>query len=105
MWTSKVTVSMYTHTYWSQQLGNLATEMSRLSTVCDISIFDPGILERILKGDESVCGHKNPAVFRKLRRHLIVFYHIEEQASRRLGDEEVRLMLDEVLAALVRPAW
>ena len=96
---------MYTHTYWSQQLGNLATEMSRLSTVCDISMLDPGILERILRNDDSVCGRKNPPVFRMLRLHLIVFYHIEEQASRRLGDDEVRLMLDEVMSALAKTAW
>jgi hypothetical protein len=96
---------MYTHTYWSQQLSNLVAEMSRLSTVCDITMLHPGVLERVLKGDEGVCGRKNPEVFRKLRLHLIVFYHIEEQASRRLGDEEIRIMLDEVLSTLVNPAW
>lgn len=101
---SGVTVSMYTHTYWSQQLGNLAAEMSRLSTVCNVRMLDPGVLERILKGDESVCGHKNPEVFRRLRLHLIVFYRIEIQASRVLGDEEVQQMLDEVLSVLERPA-
>ena len=100
-----VTVRMFTHTFWSRQLGNLATEMSRLNTVCDISMLDPGILERILRNDDSVCGRKNPPMFRMLRLHLIVFYHIEEQASRRLGDDEVRLMLDEVMSSLEKPAW
>jgi hypothetical protein len=48
------------HTYWSNQFESLMAEMSRLCTVCDISMLEPGTADRVLNGDESVCGRKNP---------------------------------------------
>ncbi len=91
---------MYKHAYWSQQLDNLAAEMARLSIICDVKMVNPGVFGRVLDGDETVCGHKNPEVFRKLRQHLTVFFRIEERAIRGLTDDEVCDMLDEVLEIL-----
>lgn len=93
-------MSISRNTYWGLQLEDLAAEMSRLCLICDIQMLESGVFPRILQGDESVCGRKNTEVFRKLRRHLVLFYHVEERAIRRLGDEEVEIMLDEVLATL-----
>ena len=90
------------HPYWSRQLDNLAAEMSRLCIVCDIRMLEPGIGERVLKGDQSVCGRKNPVVFEKLRQHLMAYCHLEEKAIKRLGADDVRTMLDEVRAAIAQ---
>jgi precorrin isomerase len=90
------------HTYWSHQLDNLATEISRLCIVCDIKMLEPGIAERVLKGDQSVCGHKNPEIFERIRKHLMAFFKIEEKAIHRLGADEVKNILDEVRASLTR---
>jgi hypothetical protein len=90
------------HTYWSRQLDSLATEMSRLCIICDIKMLEPGVGERVLKGDENVCGRKNPVVFAKLRKHLMAFCQVEEKAIKRLGADEVRPMLDEVRASIAR---
>ncbi len=91
---------MYKHAYWSQQLDNLAAEMARLSVICDVKMIRPGVFGRVMDGDETVCGHKNPEVFRKLRLHLTVFFRIEERAIRGLSDDEVGDMLDAVLRIL-----
>ena len=90
------------HTYWSRQIDSLATEISRLCVVCDIKMLEPGIAERILKGDQSVCGRRNPEVFEKIRRHLMAFFQVEEKAIHRLGADEVKKILDEVRASLER---
>jgi len=90
------------HTYWSQQLDNLAKEMSRLCIVCDIKMLEPGIAERVLKGDDSVCGRKNPEVFEKLRKHLAAYVQTAEKAIKRVGVDETRSMLDEVRGSLAR---
>jgi len=90
------------HTYWSQQLDNLAAEISRLSIACDIKILEPGVAERVLKGDQSVCGHKNPEVFEKIRKHLMAFFQVEEKAIHRLGADEVKNILDGVRDSLTR---
>lgn len=90
------------HTYWSGQIDNLAAEMSRLCIACNINMLEPGIAERVLKGDQSVCGRKNPEVFEKLRKHLMAFCHVEERAIKRLGADNVQAMLDDVRTAMTR---
>ena len=90
------------HTYWSGQIDNLVSEMSRLCIACDINMLEPGIAERVLKGDQSVCGRKKPEVFEKLRKHVMAFCHVEEKAIKRLGADDVQTMLDEVRASMAR---
>ena len=76
--------------------------MSRLCIVCDIKMLEPGIGERVLKGDQSVCGRNDPKVFEKLRQHLMAYCHVEERAIKRLGADDVRIMLDDVRASIAR---
>jgi hypothetical protein len=90
------------HTYWSGQLDNLVSEMSRLCIACDVKMLDPGIAERVLKGDQSVCGRKNPEVFEKLRTHVMAYCQVQDRAIKRLGAEEVKGMMDEVRASITR---
>ncbi len=90
------------HTYWSRQFDNLAAEISRLCIACDIKMLEPGVAERVLKGDQSVCGHKNPEVFEKIRKHLMAFFQVEEKAIHRIGADEVKNILDEVRTSLRR---
>ena len=90
------------HPYWSRQFENLVTEMSRLCIACDIKMLEPGVGERVLKGDQSVCGRKNPEAFEKLRRHLIAYCQTELKAIKRLGVDDVSPMLDEVRASIAR---
>jgi hypothetical protein len=76
--------------------------MSRLCIVCDIKMLEPGIGERVLKGDQSVCGRNDPKVFEKLRQHLMAYCHVEERAIKRLGADDVRTLLDDVRASIAR---
>jgi len=86
-------VSGSRHTYWSRQFDNIAAEISRLCVACDIEMLEPGIAERVLKGDK---------VFEKIRRHLMAFFQVEEKAINRLGAEEVQNILDEMRASIKR---
>ena len=82
--------------YWRDQLGAVAMQISKLAIACDIDVNAPGISERVLKNDDSVCRRKNPAAFRKLRTHLAVLYPLENAAIARVGAKETRDMRDEV---------
>ena len=90
------------HTYWSGQFANLVSEMSRLCIACDIKMLEPGVFERVLSGDPTVCGRQNPESFRKLRQHLMAYCHLEESAIKRLGADEARTILDEVRDSIVK---
>ena len=49
------------HTYWGRQIDSLAQELSKLAIACDIELGRPGLAERILKNDETVCGRSRNA--------------------------------------------
>ena len=91
----------FKHTYWGRQIDNVAHELSRLAIACDIELGKPGLAERILKNDESVCRRKNPQAFRKIRIHLMALFSLEERAIDRLGPEDTKEILDQVRDAIV----
>lgn len=88
------------HRHWSEQVGAVAREVSKLAIACDIELFQPGLAERILKNDESVCRRSNPQAFQRLRRHLMALFPLQERAIERLGPDETQAILDEVRAAV-----
>ncbi|MGI9342045.1 MAG: hypothetical protein ACR2QV_04305 [Gammaproteobacteria bacterium] len=89
------------HRYWGDQLDGMAHELSKLAIACDIKMFEPGMAERILKNDENVCGRSNPEAFKKLRRHLMALFPLEERAIERLGADETQEILDQVRAKII----
>ena len=86
--------------YWGRQIDAIAHEVSRLAIVCDIEMGRPGLAERILKNDESVCGKNNPEVFLQIRQHLMALFSLEERAIERLGPADTQEILDQVRAAI-----
>jgi hypothetical protein len=91
----------FKHPYWGRQIDAISHELSRLAIVCDIELGRPGLAERILKNDESVCGRDNPKVFRQIRQHLMALFTLEELAIERLGPEDTKDILDHVRAAII----
>ena len=87
--------------YWSDQIGAIAKELSRLAIACDIDFFDDSVGEKILKNDDSVCGRKNPEAFRKIRSHLMALFPLETAAIERLGVEDTEEIVDQVRAAII----
>ena len=57
---------------WARYLDDLFSELLRLSIACDLRPRDPGVVERILKNNETGCGTTNPIGFQKLQ-HLLKF--------------------------------
>lgn len=91
----------FKHKYWGRQIDGVARELSKLAIVCDIELGKPGLAERVLKNDESVCGRKNPKAFRQIRQHLMALFSVEASAIERLGPEDTKEMLDQVRSAIV----
>ena len=82
------------HAFWRRQIDGLAHELSKQAIICDIELGKPGLAERILKNDDSVCGRKNPKVFRQMRQHLTALFSLEVTAVERLGAEDTKEILD-----------
>lgn len=86
------------HTAWKRHLDAIADELVRLTAVCDVDLRAPGVIDRVLKGDEGVCGKHNPIGFRKLRSLLKATYDSLNKAVDRIGKEDTRALTAEIIA-------
>ena len=84
--------------YWAQNLHEVDKEVARLAAICNVKILDPGVIERVLKNDASVCGTANAAAFKKLRDALMIHYSVREKAVDAIGhgatDEVVKGIIE-----------
>ena len=91
----------FKHASWGRQIDAIAHELSELAIACDIELGRPGLAERILKNDKSVCGRDDPKVFQQLRQHLMALFTLEKRAIEQLGAEDTRDILDQVRASII----
>jgi len=80
----------------------MADELLRLSIACDVRLRDPGVVERIIRDDETVCGARNPIGFRKLRALVMALFDSLDKAIDRIGADEVKLITDAMTERLER---
>ena len=66
--------------WWAKNIDELDREICRLCLLCQVRILDPGIIERVLKKDASVCGASNPVAFAKLH-DMLLFYLAQRKKS------------------------
>jgi hypothetical protein len=83
--------------WWAKNLDDVDREVARLATICRVPLLDPGIIERVLHNDESVCGTRNKPAFDKLRSALMMHYYVRDKAVGAMGEAATA----EVIAAIV----
>ena len=71
--------------WWVKNIDELDREIGRLCVLCRVRILDPGIIERVLKKDSSVCGTSNPAAFAKLHDMLMFYFANRQKAVAAVG--------------------
>ena len=52
----------YRTEWWEHNLEELDREIGRLALICRVRLLDPGVVDRVLKGDGSVCAADNRMV-------------------------------------------
>lgn len=70
---------------WSTNIDELDREIGRLCAIYQVRILDPGVIERVLKKDASVCGTPNPIAFEKLPNMLLFYFVIREKTVAAVG--------------------
>jgi hypothetical protein len=86
--------------WWTKKFDDVDREIAQLATICQVRLFDPGVIERVLKNDATVCGSPNPAVFSKLRSLLMMHYAIRDKAVAALGATDAQALINTVVARL-----
>jgi hypothetical protein len=62
-------------------LDDIDTEIARLALLCQVRILDPGVVERVVRNDSSVCGTNNPVAFEKLHHMLAMHFGVRDSAA------------------------
>ena len=62
-------------------LEDIDTEIARLALLCQVPILDPGVVERVVRNDASVCGTNNPVAFEKLRGLLALHFGVRDSLA------------------------
>ena len=90
--------------WWAKNLDEVDREVARLSILCNVKILDPGIIERVLRNDASVCGSNNPAAFEKLRSMLMMHYTVRDKAVRAIGQDATSSLVTAIIERLQKSA-
>ena len=88
------------HTPWVRHLDAIGDELMRLSIACDLQLRDPGVVQRILDNDETVCGTRNPVGFQKLQHLLKATIDSINKSVGRIGPDETRQITDAIMERL-----
>ena len=86
--------------WWAKNLDELDREVARLALLCQVRLLDPGVIERVLHNDASVCGTANPDAFAKLHRMLVMHYLIRARSVEELGQAHTTAIEREVIERL-----
>ena len=84
----------------SQNLEEVDREVARLAMLCRVRILDPGVIERVLRNDTSVCGTANQLAFDKLRNALQMHYHLRASAAGTLGEAKTAALVTRTVERL-----
>ena len=89
--------------WWANNLEELDREVARLAMLCQVRILDPGVIERVLHKDASVCGTNNPVAFEKLHGMLMMHYAVREKAADALGQAQTAQLMAHIYERLKKP--
>ena len=86
--------------WWTEGIEELDREIGRLCVLCNVRILDPGVIERVLRKDASVCGTSNPLAFAKLHDMLMFYFANRERSVDALGQLQTALIEAHVVEQL-----
>lgn len=81
-------------------LDEIDTEIARLAMLCRVRILEPGVVERVLRNDASVCGTNNPIAFGKLHNMLAMHFGVRASAGVEHGQTRASRVEQQVIDRL-----
>ena len=84
--------------WWAKNLDEVDREVARLAVICKVRLLDPGVIERVLHNDSSVCGAQNQRAFDTLRNVLMMHYRVRDKAIGALGETATAQVVAEIVS-------
>jgi hypothetical protein len=89
--------------WWAKNLDELDLEVARLALLCRVKILDPGVVERVLHKDATVCGTDNPVAFAKLHDMLMLHFAIWQKSADAIGSAKTAQLEAHIIERLKKP--
>jgi hypothetical protein len=89
--------------WWTKNLDELDYEIARQALLCQVKVLEPGVIERVLKKDGSVCGTQNPVAFAKLHNLLMMHFAMRERSVEAVGQAQTAQIEAYVIERLRKP--
>lgn len=86
--------------FWGRQMRDVMSEMARQATICKVRLLDPGVIDAVLRNDESVCGTSNPLSFKKLRDAMMLGFVVRDKSVKTLGPAETEALVTAIRDAI-----
>ena len=86
--------------FYGRQIDDVMSEVARQAVICKVRLLDPGVIDAVIRNDESVCGTNNPASFKKLRDALMVGFVVRGKSVENLGAVETEALVSTIRDAL-----
>lgn len=86
--------------YYSHTLSEVDREVARLASICNVRLLDPGVVERVLGNDATVCGTSNAMAFEKLRNVLMMHYAVRTRAADSIGQSGANALVTQIVEEL-----
>ena len=87
----------------AKNLDELDYEIARMALLCQVKVLEPGVIERVLKKDASVCGTQNPVAFAKLHNLLMMHFAMREKSVDAVGEARTAEIEAYVIERLRKP--
>ena len=84
----------------TRYLQDSDSEIARLARLCRIPLLEPGIVSRVLRNDQSVCGALDALAFARLRTLLILHFAIREKAAEASATLQMPAIENEIIERL-----
>ncbi|AON54841.1 hypothetical protein [Herbaspirillum seropedicae] len=98
--TEKLSAQRHTPDELSQELEALDMEIVRHAVICQVRLFDPGILNQVMDNNEQVCGEPHPTAFQSLRGLLYLHFDMHRQLAETYGPADAEVIIQRVHAHL-----
>ena len=79
--------------FWGRQMDDVMSEIARQASICKVRLLDPGVIDAVIRNDESVCGAGNPLSFKKLRDAMLLGFMVKGKSVDNLGPVETEALI------------
>ncbi len=80
----------------TQELEALDMEIVRHAVICQVRLFDPGVIDHVLSNNTVVCGEDHPTAFQSLRGLLYLHFELHRQLAETYGQADASEIIERV---------